>query len=93
MHLTAEANVPDHCITYALDLNDKSLCVACQHDHETSCLQCEVLKSALKEIEELFLRIPPSPHLHLPECSTSNTSFESAPAEVSATRQGAHNRP
>lgn len=53
MHLTAEANVPDHCIAYALsDPNDKSLCVECQHDHGNSCLQCEELKSALKEIEE-----------------------------------------
>ena len=52
VHLTAEANVPDHCTAYALsDPQEKSLCVECQHDHESSCPQCEELKSALKEVE------------------------------------------
>ena len=52
MHLTAEANVPDHCTAYALsDPKEKSLCVECQHDHASSCPQCEELKSALKEVE------------------------------------------
>ena len=65
MHLTAEANVPDHCITYALDPNDKSLCIDCQHDHETTCLQCEELKSALKEIEEALSKNSTIPALTL----------------------------
>ena len=52
MHLTADANVPDHCTAYALsDPKDKFLSVECQHDHESSCPQCEELKSALKEVE------------------------------------------
>ena len=65
MHLTAEANVPNHCITYAHDPNDKSLCVDCQHDHETTCLQCQDLKSALKEIEEAFSKNSTIPALTL----------------------------
>ena len=52
VHLTADANVPDHCTAYALsDPKDKFLSVECQHDHESSCPQCEELKSALKEVE------------------------------------------
>ena len=52
VHLTANANVPDHCTAYALsDPKDKFLSVECQHDHESSCPQCEELKSALKEVE------------------------------------------
>ena len=44
--------MPDHCTAYALsDPKEKSLCVECQHDHASSCPQCEELKSALKEVE------------------------------------------
>ena len=52
VHLTADANVPDHYTANALsDPKDKFLSVECQHDHESSCPQCEELKSAFKEVE------------------------------------------
>ena len=52
VHLTADANVPDHCTAYALsDPKEKFLSIECQHDHESTCPQCEELKSALKEVE------------------------------------------
>ena len=47
VHLTADANVHDHCTAYALGgPTDNFLSVECPHDHESSCPQCEELKSA-----------------------------------------------
>ena len=44
--------MPDHCTSYALsDAKDKFFSIECQHDHESSCPQCEELKSVLKEVE------------------------------------------
>ena len=53
MHASTYGTIPDHCIAYALsDPKDVHLCNDCDHNHDDSCSQCELLKAALTEIRD-----------------------------------------
>ena len=67
MHASTYGTIPDHCIAYALsDPKDVHLRNYCDHNHDDSCSQCELLKPALTEIRdaisEAAAHLQPSQH-------------------------------
>ncbi|XP_015770410.1 PREDICTED: uncharacterized protein LOC107348864 [Acropora digitifera] len=53
VHASSYGTIPDHCIAYALsDPKDVHLRNDCDHNHDDSCSQCELLKAALTEIRD-----------------------------------------
>ena len=59
MHVSNHATISDHCSTYALsDPKDEPLRTECDHRHGDSCPQCEILKSAFKEVSDAAVEAP-----------------------------------
>ena len=59
MHVSNHATILDHCSTYVLsDPKDEHLRTECDHRHEDSCPQCEILKSAFKEVSDAAVEAP-----------------------------------
>ena len=53
VYASTYGTIPDHCIAYALrDPKDVHLRNDCDHNHDDSCSQCELLKAALMGIRD-----------------------------------------
>lgn len=51
VHVSTDVTIPDHCSAYALsDPQDELLRIDCDHNHDDSCPQCELLKDVMKEL-------------------------------------------
>lgn len=56
VHVVESANIADHCSTHALsDSKEDPFKSACSHLHDQSCMQCEILKDVLENIENCFV--------------------------------------
>ena len=59
VHVSNHATISDHCSAYALsDPKDEHLRTECDHRHDDSCPQCEILKSALREVSDAAVETP-----------------------------------
>ncbi|KAL9981740.1 hypothetical protein ACROYT_G010483 [Oculina patagonica] len=59
VHVSSHSATPDHCSSYALsDPKDQHFCADCDQSHEESCTQCEVLRAAVKEVEDAITEAP-----------------------------------
>lgn len=49
-------NIADHCCTYALrDSKEDPFKGTCNRSHDQYCMQCEILKEVLKNVETCFV--------------------------------------
>ena len=51
-HLAESSKEAQHCMQLALGCNVPALCVACDHDHTNSCLQCNMYPALIMECEQ-----------------------------------------
>ena len=59
MRVSTQVTTPDHCKSYTLsNPKDQAFRSDCAHNHEDRCISCEVLKGALKQIENAEAESP-----------------------------------